>query len=241
MQIWKKESVLSVSSQPKNRAAETIRHWQNLQILLLHSPLNSDFLLKQPPPVAPPPGFSITQLLQSCSSGKRRQLLTRHLLSSLVLSNEPSKELQAFSRINTVKEFFSETDHDTFTSAIWIAVPVPVIQGNSAAVLTLMLGLAAGKGRVLFQNMPGFDQSSRKALEIAFQSPFLNGIDQKNDLLVWTLQNEDSMPLKGTSLGLPAAIGLYLLLNRKKWPHGFFDEAADLSFELLKEISKRQN
>jgi len=213
---------LSVSSQTNNRSATASRHWQNLQTLLLCSPSNSDFLLRHPPPEAPHPGLNITQLLQCCSSNKRRLLLIRHLLSSLALFNVPQTEHLLFSPPDDVKDFFPEIGQISFTSASWIAVPIPVVRGSGATVLTMMLGLVTGRGRVLFQNSPCIDQSSRTALQTVFNAPFHHEINKEKDLLVWTLQNEDSTRLKGASLGLPVAIGLYLLQNQKQWPSGFF-------------------
>jgi len=213
---------LSVSLQTKNKPAETNRHWKNLQTLLLHSPLNSDFLLKQAFPVPPPPGFIIAQLFQSCGSDRRRLLLKRHLLSSFALFNAPLGEFQAPSGMGNVVHFFPDIDHITFTSACWTAVPVPVVQRGGASVLTLMFGLTTGKGRLFCQSTPRIDQSSRKALETVLQSSFLTGVEKENDLFVWTLQEEDSSPLKGASLGLPATIGLNLLRRRKRWPEGLF-------------------
>ncbi len=215
---------MSVLSPTENETVGNARYWQDLQTLLRRSPKGSDFKLKQPPPVALPAGYKVTttSLLRSCNSNRQRRLLNRHLLSCLALFDTSSRKRQPFPDIITTQDLFLEIDHTTFASTSWIAVPVPVIQGSSATILTVMLGLVSGKGRMHVQRTPCIDESSRKALEIAFHSPFLSEIDKDKDLLVWTLQNEDSTPLKGASLGLPAAIGLYLLHNQKPWPHGFF-------------------
>jgi len=222
MQTWKKENVLSVSLQAENKSVKTVQHWQELQTLLLRAPRSSDFKLKQPAPIPLPSNSTITRLFQSCSSSRQKRLLFRHLLSSLALFSDTQEESLIFLDPEALQVFFPETDPLTFVSASWIAVPLLFTQGTSSAVLTLMLGLVTGKGRVFFQNSPCIDRSSRNALETVIQSPFFNGIGRGSDLLVWTLQNEDCTPLKGTSLGLSAAIGLYLLNNQKKWPCGFF-------------------
>ncbi|WP_457577155.1 hypothetical protein [Desulfomarina sp.] len=214
--------MLSVSLPEKNNTYESPSHWHDLETLLRKSPGNAEFRLKQSAPVPLPDILTIDRLRSLCRSEKHQDLLERHLLSSALLLTSPSEKLLFLSKSNITGKIFGERFNHPLSTAIWISFPVVVTQGYRSRLLTCFIGLFPKGDRVVFQSSPPIGSNSQKAIITAFQLQNSSGILKNSTLLFWTLQDDNSPPLQGESLGLATGLALHLLKEKKMWPENFY-------------------
>ncbi len=185
-------------------------HWKTLSTLLRRSPRLSNSLLKQPSPAPVPPLPIIRRLLKLCLSLQQKELFQRHLLSASILFKDQNPQQQELQKIYSLDNIFPDIQPTDLQSASWIAVPIAVVKERKAVKITLLLGLKTGSGKCIVQSRPELSNSSRESLKLS--------VPDGKDLLVWTLQHESDSPVTGHSLGLPSALAISLLQNKRKWP-----------------------
>jgi len=186
------------------------RHWQNLATIVQRSPLCSINLLKQPAPVSAPPVSFVREIVKFCTTQKQRELVQRHILSASVLFENQNKQLQELQLISGFCRIFPDIPLKELQAVTWLALPIAVVQGGRGVKITTLLGLKSGSGKCVVQQRP---QISKVCLEILELS-----VPPDKDLFIWTLQHESDSPITGHSLGLPLAIGLFLLQQGSSWP-----------------------
>ena len=186
-------------------------------MLLNHQPgLAVDILSR--PPVATIPGQETFKTINSLADrAGLRPLLEKHLLSGMLLNSGEQWQEWPIEPCRLIEQHLENLDPKTALACPWIQVPIPVVQGSAARVVWMLLGRLPEPGNCRCVSAPCPDAQT---LDMLAQAVAWG--DPEHGHICWFLQQREDQPVRGSSLGLTAALAASLLAGDTPWPAGLY-------------------
>lgn len=113
----------------KNLTNPKADHWKKLSVVLRFSPNTAMYLLREPPPDCVPTQSILSEITASARQNNLTELLAKHLLSGLLLSQDRKREYWPFTAEDIVSRWLPDADPEMLLACSWIFAPILTVQG----------------------------------------------------------------------------------------------------------------
>ncbi|MBV5329967.1 MAG: hypothetical protein JZU65_20470, partial [Chlorobium sp.] len=173
--------------------------------------------LRHPCPTPPPPDPLLASIHATALLNDLSPLFNLHLLSTLALSG--SNRLKPGETIlSAITTLLPDIPLEDILRGQWLCLPVLTCQQTTSTITWFMLGLIPGLTDITLTGSPLPDVTSRTTINAALAAVCRGSSLAGTGFIACPLQNQNEPPVTGGSLGLPFALGMQLLQERRPWP-----------------------